>query len=164
MNHIQSNKIKAAVLLSVFSFNTIIGFACSLGLDMGYNSKHHDEKESTEAVVHIHSDGKKHIHYEKKNTQEHNKPHQHDQDKTHHDSKEGKDNCCNDQVFKFEQTDKSIPHSLNIVHPLFLIAFLDVFYNVSLPSSGLIKDIKQFVRNYHPPIADIRIAIQSFQV
>jgi hypothetical protein len=164
MRHFQANKIKAFCLLSVFSLNTVVGFACSVGLDMGFNSKHHHDEESTEAVVHVHSDGKKHIHYEKKNTHEHNNPHQHDQDKTHHNSNEEKDNCCNDQVLKFEQADKSIPHSLNIVHPLFLIAFLDVFYNVNLPSPGLVKDIKQFVRNYHPPIADIRIAIRSFQI
>src|SRR5437762_1108585 len=105
MNHIQANRIKAAFFLSVFSLNTVIGFACSVGLDMGYNSKHHDEKELTEAVIHIHSDGKKHIHYEKKNTHEHNKSNQHNQDKTHNDSNEGKDNCCNDQVLKFEQID-----------------------------------------------------------
>ena len=164
MSHTQSNRIKAAVLLSVFSFNTIVGFACSVGLDMGYNSNHHDEKESTEAVVHLHSNGKKHIHYEKKNTHEHNKSHQHNQDKTHHDSKEGKDNCCNDHVLKFEQIDKSIPHSLNVPHPLFLTAFFDVFYDVVLPSAGIVRNIKQFVRNYHPPIADTRIAIQSFQI
>src|SRR5690349_6844646 len=103
MKHIQSNKIKAAFFLSVFSLNTVIGFACSLGLDMGYNSKHYDEKEAAEGVVHIHSDGKKHIHYEKKSTHEHSKTDQHNKDKTHHNPKEGKDNCCNDQVLKLEQ-------------------------------------------------------------
>jgi len=157
-------QFRAALLLAVFGLNTVVGFACAIGVDMGFNSKHHHEEESTDAVVHIHSDGKKHIHHGKKNTHGHNKSHQHNQDKTHNDSKDGKDNCCNDQVLKFEQTDKSIPHSLSIVHPLFLIACLDVFYNVNLPSPGLVKDIKQFVRNYHPPIADIRIAIRSFQI
>jgi hypothetical protein len=159
-----SIQFKAALLLAVFGLNTVVGFACAIGIDMGFNSKHHHDEESTEAVVHIHADGKKHIHQEKKNTHEHSKPHHHYQDKNDNKSNEEKDNCCNDQVLKFEQTEKSVPHSLNIIHPLFLIAFFDVFYNVTLPYFDIVKDIKQFVRNYHPPIADIRIAIQSFQI
>ena len=159
-----SIQFKAALLLAVFGLNTVVGFACAIGIDMGFNSKHHHDEESTEAVVHIHADGKKHIHHEKKNTHEPGKPHHHDQDKNDNKSSEEKDNCCNDQVLKLEQTDKSIPHSLTIVHPLFLIAFFDVFYNVTLPYFDVVKDIKRFVRNYHPPIADIRIAIQSFQI
>jgi hypothetical protein len=159
-----SIQFKAALLLAVFGLNTVVGFACAIGIDMGFNSKHHHQEESTEAVVHIHSDGKKHLHYEKKDAHQHNKTHQHDQDKTHHNPKDGKDNCCNDLVLKFGQTDKSVPHSLNIVHPPFLVAFFNVFYNVTLPYFDVVKDIKQFVRNYHPPIADIRIAIQSFQI
>src|SRR5215213_4746718 len=157
-------KIIASFLLTVFSLNTVVGFACSLGMDMGFNSKHHHDEQGTEAVVHIHSDGKKHVHHEKRNGHSHAK--QGHQELANHHDKTGKkkDNCCNDQVLQFEQLDKSVPHSLNIVHPTFLIAFFDVFYIVALPSSGIVKDIKQFVRSYHPPIPDIRIAIQSFQV
>jgi hypothetical protein len=54
-------KIIASFLLTIFSVNTVVGFACSVGIDMGFNSKHHHDEESTEAVVHIHADGKKHI-------------------------------------------------------------------------------------------------------
>ena len=118
MTHQQKNKIQALFLLSVFSLNTVVGFACSVGFDMGFNSKHHHDQEATEAVVHIHADGKKHIHQEKKENHKHNKSHQ-GQDKNHHKSKEGKDNCCNDEVLKFEQLDKSVPYSLNIIHPTF---------------------------------------------
>jgi hypothetical protein len=157
-------KIIAAFLLTVFSLNTVVGFACSVGIDMGFNSKHHHDEEVTETVVHIHSDGKKHFHYEKKENQNHGKVHHHEQANNHHKSSNKKDNCCNDQVFQFEQLDKSVPPSLNIIHPIFLISFFDAFYNVVLPSPGIVKDIKQFVRNYHPPILNIRIAIQSFQI
>lgn len=31
-----SIKIKAAFLLVVFALNTVVGFACSLGVDMGF--------------------------------------------------------------------------------------------------------------------------------
>jgi len=157
-------KIIAATLLTVFSLNTVVGFACSVGIDMGFNSKHHHDEKATEAVVHIHSDGKKHVHYGKKKDHNTTKSHHHDQATNQHKSDKKKDNCCNDEVTKFTQVDKAVPQSLKLIHPAFLIAFLDIFYNDSLPSSVIVKDIKQFVRNYHPPISNIRIAIQSFQI
>ena len=160
MNIRKSIKIKAAVLAFVFGLNPLIGFACSLDIDMGFNSDHHETNE-TEAVVHIHADGKKHIHYEKK--QDHQKSHSHDQSKNEHPKKE-KQGCCNDQVKKFEELDKSLPQSLHIIHPTFLITFFDVYYNADLPTNVIVRNIKQFVRSYHPPIPDIRIAIQSFQI
>ena len=42
----------------VFSLNTIIGFACAVGIDMGFNSTDHHDEEATETSVHIHADGK----------------------------------------------------------------------------------------------------------
>lgn len=196
-----SIKLKAAFLLVVFATNTIVGFACSLGLDMGYNSKHHGEDAATEAVVHIHKDGKKHIHYEKKksnNTDNSHQPgekkatkavvhihkdaerhlhnekkesHRHDKSHTHDEannaeqSKKDKDNCCTDEVKNFQQIDKSIPNSVNIIHPVFFTAFVAAYYDITLLShTNVVRDIKPFVRNHHPPIPDIRIAIQSFQI
>ena len=159
----QKNKIKALFLLSAFSLNTVVGFACSVGVDMGFNSKHHDEQESTEPVVHIHAEGKKHIHYEKKEKHNHGKSHRHEK-ADDQKSKKSADNCCNDQVLKFEQLDKSIPYSLHIVHPIFLISSFDVFNDTDLSDPGIVKNIKQFVRSYHPPISNIRIEIQSFQI
>jgi hypothetical protein len=157
-------KIIAAFLLTVFSLNTVVGFACSVGVDMGFNSKHHHSHDPAEAIVHIHSDGKKHIHSEKKNAHHHGKSNHDNRTTHHHTPGTDKDNCCNDHVLKFEQLDKSIPHPSNIVHPIFLISFFDVYYNAALPSCDVVKDIKQFVRSYHPPISNIRVAIQSFQI
>lgn len=164
MLHQQKNKIKALTLLVGFSLNTIIGFACSLGVDMGFNSKDHHDEEATEAVLHVHVDGKRHIHYEKKQRHDHDKDHHQENPKDNHKSKEGKENCCKDLTLKFQQLDKSVPNTLNIIHPTFSIVFFDAFYNVDLPGSEVVKDIKQFVRGYHPPIPDIRIAIQSFRI
>ena len=56
-----SIKLKATLLLIVFSMNTVVGFACAMGVDMGYNNSHH-EAEATEVAVHVHADGKKHHH------------------------------------------------------------------------------------------------------
>ncbi|HKC36709.1 MAG TPA: hypothetical protein VKB95_11630 [Chitinophagaceae bacterium] len=160
----KKHKIIAGFLTTVFSLNTVVGFACSVGLDMGFNSKHHHNEEATEPVVHIHNDGKKHIHYEKKNTHNHSNSHKHEQANNQQKPGKKKDNCCNDEVTQFGQADKSIPQSLNIIHPNFLKAFFDVSYDVAVPSSDIVKDIKQFVRSYHPPISEIYIAIQSFRI
>lgn len=155
-------KITALFFLLVFSLNTIAGFACSVGIDLGYNSRHHHDEEKTVQVVHTHKDGKKHIHKEKKGGQDHSSSQRHDQ--KNDQSNNDKDNCCNDKVIQIEQIDKSVPPSLNIMHPIFLIAFVDAFYNVPLPFFDVVKNIKQFARSYHPPISNIRIAIQSFQI
>lgn len=163
MNQQTKYKIISAFLFTVFSLNTVVGFACSVGIDMGYNSKHHSGDVATEAVVHIHKDGKKHVHHEKKGKHSPGKSHKHDQSKNHH-SDQKKDDCCGDEVTKFVQLDKTHPASLNIIHPIFLIAFFDNFLCVDLPGLDIVKDIKQFVRSYHPPIPDIRISIQSFQI
>lgn len=144
----------------VFSLNTLVGFACSIGIDMGFNTKHHHGEEATEAAVHVHADGKKHVHHKEASNH-------HDETAIdHHKSKDGKDNCCNDGVMKITQLDKAVPQSVSIaLHPIFFTAFVSSFYYVDiLYSSQVNTSIKHFVRSYHPPISDIRIAIQSFLI
>ena len=149
----------------VFALNTVVGFACSVGVDMGFNSKHHEENEATEAVVHIHKDGKKHIHHEKKESHSHGKAHNHDQDKDHQKPESEKGGCCNDKVLKIQQLDKAVPSSVSLVHPIFFTALVATYYSfIIFPHTDVVKDIKPFVRSYHPPIPDIRIAIQSFLI
>jgi hypothetical protein len=45
-------QLKAVFLLAVFTLNTMVGFACAVGLDMGFNSKHHHHKDDT--ITHHH--------------------------------------------------------------------------------------------------------------
>ncbi len=144
----------------VFSLNTIVGLACSIGIDMGFNTKHH-HGEATEASVHVHADGKKHVHH-KEASNHHNDEATND----HHKSKDEKDNCCNDGVMKITQLDKAVPQPVNVgIHPVFFTAFISSFYYIdTLYSSYVNTSIKHFVRSYHPPIPNIRIAIQSFQI
>jgi hypothetical protein len=157
MKKIKSIQLKAAILLIVFSLNTIIGFACSVGLDMGFNSHHHEE-EVTEAAVHMHSDGKKHLHHNEA------RDHHSDKVKAHHE-KSDKDNCCNDEVTKIAQQDKAIAPSISIISPVFFTALISTFYNEdALLSNGADSHIRYLVRRHHPPIPDIRLAIQSFQI
>jgi hypothetical protein len=141
-------KLKAAFLLTAFALNTIVGFACAVGINMGFNSHHHEE--ATEA---------------QESSGHHDKSHHHGE-ADHHKSKESKDNCCNDKVVKFEQVDKTVPPSSNIVINTELVtAFIFSLYNSDgWYTSQYIPNTKYFVRNYHPPIPDIRIAIRSFQI
>ncbi|MGI8637860.1 MAG: hypothetical protein ACR2KZ_20870 [Segetibacter sp.] len=161
-----SIKLKAAVLLMVFALNTVVAFACAVGVDMGFNSKHHHHgDEATEVVGHVYKDGSKNVHHEKHESHSRDKSHHHDEASNQHKSGSEKDNCCNDKVRTFQQLDKSVPQTVNAVHPVFFTAFLASFYNINiLPHTDIVKDIKPFVRSYHPPIPDIRIAIQSFQI
>jgi hypothetical protein len=145
-----SIKWKGAFFLAVFGLNTVVGFACAVGLNMDFNSHQHDE-EATE--VHVHKDGK--IHHHKKEPQSHTQKH-----------KDKKDDCCNDKVIKFEQINKTVPPSSNTgINPEAVTTFIFLFFNTDvLYASQHIPNIRYFVRCYHPPIPDIRIAIQSFQI
>lgn len=157
-----SIQIKAAFLLIAFSMNTVVGFACSVGIDMGYNSKNHHDEFETKGAVHVHEDGKKHVHPEQKESQ--SASHHHDEVNNPDNEGNDSDNCCNDQVTKFEQIDKAIPHS-SAVNFIFFTAFISSFYNIdNLVASQITKSTKYFVRGHHPPIPDILIAIQRFQI
>ncbi len=157
MKSILTIQLKAALLLIVFSLNTLIGFACTVGIDMGYNSKHHyDDDEATETANHVHADGKKHNH--------HNEASNHHHKADAHKSSDGKDNCCHDKVTKFSQLNKAILQS-SAYNPIFIDAFISSFYNIDiLVASQITKNTKYFVRGHHPPIPDILIAIQRFQI
>lgn len=148
-----SIQIKAAFLLFVFALNTVVGFACSIGMEMGFNAGHHQKGKA--ATVHVHADGKKHTHQTK---------HTHSQAEEHN-GKGGNAGCCNDVVIKFTQTDKSVPQTGAIQHPIFFTAFdacwyvFDIFYRSLTTGSA-----KYYVRGHHPPIPDICIAVQRFQI
>jgi hypothetical protein len=145
-----SIQFKAALLLVVFGLNTLVGFACAVGVDMGFNSAHHHDE--VEAEVEVHKDGKVH-------------DHKHESHSHSHKDKNGKDNCCKDSVVKLSLDDKSVPRSNTTIHPVFFTAFVAIYYNVDIVyPSQVTGSVKYFARNYHPPIEDIRIAIQSFQI
>jgi hypothetical protein len=165
MNAYLSIKVKAGLLLLAFALNTTIGFACAIGVDMGFNSIHYDYDDSKiETEIHIHPNGQKHEHNKNSVDQHQDKSpaHHHDNKSKNNEQKEG---CCNDSVVDFLQLDKSIPQSATALNPIFFAAIITVFHNsdiVYLPQvSG---SSRYFARNYHPPIQDIRIAIQSFQI
>ena len=158
MKKIKTIQIIATVLMIVFSLNTIIGFACAVGLDMGFNSSHH-EKEAADISIHIHADGKQHRHHNEV------KNHHEDADNHLHKTINDKDNCCHDRATKIAQQDKAIAPSISITSPFFFTTLISSFYNIDiLLSNGADSHIKYFIQSHHPPIPDIRIAIQSFQI
>lgn len=148
MKRNKSIQFKAAFLLIVFSLNTVIGFACAVGMNMGFNSHHHEESVVETPGIH-----------------HHDKSHHHEEADVSHQKTNDKDNCCKDGVMKFQQVDKNIATSFSLINPVFFTSFLASYYNIDILSSkNRTSAIKYFVRRHHPPIPDIRIAIQSFQI
>ncbi|MEO8763167.1 MAG: hypothetical protein ABI416_02725 [Ginsengibacter sp.] len=159
MDKLLLTQLKAIFLIIVFSLNTIIGFACALGIEMGFNiSDCHETKENNDINPRC-PDGEKHCKSDA--VVKHA-----DQSGVHQKTKTENGGCCNDKVMKFNELDKLASHSLNSsVYAIFfsaVFAFIyksDIFYTTYITGN-----IKYFVRGYHPPIPDIRIAINSFQI
>jgi len=136
-----SIKLKAAFLLLVFSLNTIVGFACAMGVNMGFNKHPHDE-----SPAHVHADGKHHHHKEK------------------HHHHPGKDNCCNDAVVKFQQVDKNRVPGAPMPGAVMMAALVSRVFSIDLSATSQIAHTTRVIQFYHPPPPDIRVFIQSFQI
>jgi hypothetical protein len=134
--------------------NTIIGFACTLGVDMGFNSKHHhdDDEEATEASVHI--DGKEHQHHE-------------EETKHHHDSKEDseKGGCCNHGVIKFQNLEKNLSqNNTRAIYTHVFVTILSNFFKINIFNCGKALPQQYKASVFHPPPPYILIVIQRFQI
>jgi hypothetical protein len=168
-----SIKFKAAFLLIIFAFNTIVGFACVLGVDVGFNATHHHDEE-TENSVHIHANGEKHHHDEEAyndlediNLNAEHHQHNNESTKNHYDSKESseKDDCCNDKVIKLQNLDKNINQNSTYAfsHAIF-IAIINNFFGLVFLNSHKTFPQKTRIRFFYPPPPDILISIQRFQI
>lgn len=131
--------------------NTVIGFACAVGIDMGFNTKHHDE-EATKTPIHLHADVNKNDHHNETNK------HKHDEKKSNE-----KDDCCNDKVIKFQNAEKNITAKTVIDAPAF-VAIISSF--LGRDSYNIIKTFpqKNIIRFFYPPPPDILLSIQKFQI
>jgi len=147
-------QLKAAFLLIVFVLNTMIGFACAMGVDMGFNTTHHHTSEATE--IHEHTDGVKHEHHKQAGR------HKHEVKKT---EKEEKKDCCTDDVQKQQSLDKAVNQNAKTVIdvPVFT-AIISIFLGIEVYDLSKIYPPKHRVCFFYPPPPDIRIAIQSFQI
>ena len=150
----RSIQLKAVFLMVVFALNSVVGFACTLGIDMGFNSMHHHDEEATEAGIQVQAEGAKHHH--------HNEATKH-----HHDSREDaeKGGCCNDKVINFQNLDKNTNQNANLaINAPEFVTFLSNFFGIDIFKPSLVSSQKYIVRFFHPPPTDIRILIRSFQI
>ncbi|AOM78716.1 hypothetical protein [Pedobacter steynii] len=126
MNRNSGIQRKAAFLLIVFLLNTVVGFACSVGMEMGAVEHHHHSSKAEKAA----------------------------------------DDCCTDKVQKIERTDKLSPPVVEFssYQPFYTLIFPNYFLVEASVSALEISRPKHPDRDYHLPISDIRIALQSFQI
>ncbi|RYY42835.1 MAG: hypothetical protein EOO06_20580 [Chitinophagaceae bacterium] len=159
MSRQQKNRIRALLLLMVFSLNTVAGFACSIGVDLGYNSKHHEHQE---AKPHSHS--KPHSH---DTAHQHKHKHSHKASGARVNNLKNADDCCANDVTSFIKLDKSVvSNNLLLQQPIFLLAFTVSYFSGNISNiETSIKSKFPYLRRWRPPNdTDIRIAIQSFQI
>ena len=151
-------KIKALSLLIVFSLNMIMGFACSLGIDMGYNSKHHHKTASTIEQNAGKTEGACHTGGNDERTSK-----QHDK----RSNSSNEQDCCSHGVLKFLKLDKNVSPGTtsDIIAPVILVA-IHFAYQIDLSEylKNNANNTYYFTRTHHPPIPDIRIAIHSFLI
>ncbi|WP_276346115.1 hypothetical protein [Daejeonella sp. JGW-45] len=164
-----SIQLKAFFLLVVFSLNTLLSFACAAGLDMGYNRDHHTSMVSSPAKHpgpgHKHPGSSHNANHHLKSIESNHDGAQHAQER-HSAENSTPEDCCRDEAAKFEKKDKLNPQPVNYnLQPLFITLNPNWAYNPGAASVPLHNsDQRHLVRNHHPPIADTRIAIQSFLI
>ena len=164
------NKIKAFILLLVFSLNTLTGLACAAGFNFQTQKSHEHSAKSPEkahkhdnAKVHAHSHGDVSGHHS------HEKAvpaHEHRSSLKHEAPAE--EDCCTDEVVKLSLLDKAITKAAQnnlLVH--FAVIYLISDFLLSTPNNAaaLVRLKPPLLRSW--PLAshtDIRVVIQSFQI
>ncbi len=132
--------------------NTIIGFGCAMGMDLGFNSNHHNKDQKIKKTIHVHANGHKHEHHPKANQ------HKHDEKKSSE-----KDDCCNDKVIKFQTAEKNIIAKKIIDAPA-ILAIVRTYPGIDLFKKNRAFPQKNIKRFFYPPPPDILLYIQKFQV
>ena len=150
-------QFKAAILTIVFLLNTVVGFACAVGINIGFDKVHHPDQRSSHPVEYIHENDTSHHHVK----------HKLDENSAdHHASKSSKDNCCKDEVTKLVKAnslhqpgfDYSVLSLSSFILPskVYYVQNSTVF-PANTPNAYLIQHCRL-------PIPDVRITIQSFQI
>lgn len=147
MLKLTSSQLKAVFLSIVFASNTIIGFACAVGVESTLikHLVHSNDKKEAHAS-HIHADGEKHHHHNEKEPSD-------------------EDGCCNSHVVSFEHLDKIISTSDSNNFKLHVFELRSsLFFNIPLQSGAFTSTINYVFRNLRLPTEDIRVSIRSFQI
>jgi len=169
-------RLSALFLLVTFSMNPVVGFACSLGVDMGFNSDHHSHDSGEQ---HEHTDADHHQEHDGNNSHSHNhetKSHHHSEAKSHHHSdtdnntvsftSQSEDNCCNDLVADFQNLDKAIVKgNSSVQQPHVLLSPFIIAVVLGLNSTkGFAKHFRIPPKEIDLPPPDILVFIQSFLI
>jgi hypothetical protein len=166
MKPLRAIQYKALFLLATFSMNTVVGFACSMGVDMGFNSKHHSHNSSNQ-----HEDADNHHEHDGNNSH----GHQHATASHHHSdndnntvsfTSQSEENCCKDFVTGFNSLDKQLAKQnstqpkITYLSPFIISAFIIDANN----AKGYVQHLRIPPReiDFSPP--DIRVFIQSFLI
>ena len=159
-------KHKALFLLVTFSLNSVVGFACSLGIDMGFNSHHHSHESGKQ---HEHSDADHHEHDGANSHSQHGANSRHHTDNhsnTASFTSPSEDNCCKDFVVGFQSMDKMVAKGCSSVQQQHIAISPFV-----IPVTSGLNNTKGFTKNKRiPPTGidlpppDILIFIQSFRI
>lgn len=145
-------------LMMIFSMNSIMGFACSTGLNLGYNSHHHaktQEPSHTTVSEELYASG--------------NTDHCGSAEPAivpgDDASSNNSNDCCRDGVLKFTLLDKNVSSSIKIDAPAQFAIDIAAMYFLAAWNAQHVSTAHYYVQSDHPPIStDIRIAIQSFQI
>ena len=137
----------------VFSINTLAGFGCSIGMNMGYNKGHHQHgaEQAKKSTEHDH-----HNHHNEAPKQTNNES----------SPKGDHEDCCGD-VTKLNLADKSVVSSVTFQAPIFLIAFTSHFLLPEQNAASLLDNTTFFSLRRSWSLhdhTDLRIVIQSFQI
>ena len=149
MPKLTSTQLKATLLCIVFASNTILGFACAVGVDMALLKHiiHYDDtKEESEFCLHVNAACEKcHYHNEKEPVEE--------------------DGCCNSKVVSFEHLDKIISNPVSVDFTVHLYGLpLSLFLNTTIHSGASSSFVNNIFRSFHLPTEDICVSIRSFQI
>jgi hypothetical protein len=159
-------KFKALFLLVSFSLNSVIGFACSLGVDMGFYSNytsHGNDKQHKHADAnHQHEHDGMNSHRHQQEVKLHN--HSYQQNNAVSFTFQREDDCCKNFVANFQSMDKMRPKQ-NIVQQKTtnISPFTELIAEANI-KKGFVLHLRIPPRevDYSPP--DIRVFIQSFLI
>lgn len=145
-----------AFLLLVFVMNIVVALsgAIFIYIYIAFITSQHRDSELIKVYTHFNRNKHKY----------HFKANQLYQHKIIKDGEENNENY-NNEVLKISRSEKFIPQKYLALSLTFYKSFILIYYNLNdfYPSQKS-KDIKYFFKNYHPPISNIRIAMQSFQI
>jgi len=142
-------KIMAAALLVVFSLSTLVNFACSLGLNMGFNAHHHAYRSKSKVSGCC----------EEKNSCDDNSAHH---DITQKEEQPKNDDCCTNGVLAVQKFDKDLNQKTFVITGGYFIRYFSSHIIEQRLASIMAKP--EAIRFLFPPPGNIRIEIQSFQI